>query len=195
MTTVVYAHGVMVADTRVHIGPSYMDGVPKIFNTGKYLVGAVGNYYHAKPMFDWIKHIQDRHETPMSFYKDKTDSVPVEDCDSSFMVARGDDIWIIRGPLAFKIPRPSAALGSGEEYAMGALEAGADPLKALRIVIDHDSGTGGDLVWLDASSPTTDLDLGLSESQYNIVRNVTKAYPSRPNGNGDLNDVIAKATE
>jgi hypothetical protein len=35
------------------------------------------------------------------------------------------------------------AIGTGEEYAIGALMAGATPLRAVRIAITHDAGSGG----------------------------------------------------
>lgn len=60
-----------------------------------------------------------------------------------------DDWFVMWGPRGWERSRAKyLALGSGSEYAMGAMSMGATAEQAVAVAIEHDTGSGGEIMVL-----------------------------------------------
>lgn len=162
MTTIAYANGIMAADTRTTQGTEFQNGVLKIYNTGKYLVGVAGDLAAGRPVFDWIMQVQDRASDPGGFYEHK-DTLRAEEADfTALIVSRDADIWYMEGPYGMETARDFEAIGSGDAYALGALCMGATAPEAVKLAIGLDSGSGGEVVITSFEHAAMDTYRGLT---------------------------------
>lgn len=81
----------------------------------------------------------------LHFYDKHFDAKPNETPSCLLIQAVTGNVLWLEGPRfsAVTFNRGYVALGSGAEYAMGAMAAGVDAIKAVEIAIDHDVHTGG----------------------------------------------------
>ena len=146
MTTIVFSrpHGKIVADSRNTDSAGAVFKVRKIerLDNGRYFLGA-GHLYTIGLARDWAESDFSEDERPDFdvLYGDQG-----EDFAFSCLVISED------GRIAVLIDdemQPQAvqddflAVGSGAAYAIGALEAGADPEEAVEIAISRDGNSGG----------------------------------------------------
>ena len=145
MSTVVYKDGVMAADTRLTLGDEYQEGILKIGQTEHFLFGWAGRVGGMIPYYDWIKECEQRSLVPESWY-DYAEANPVKEDWGTAMIADKDGkVWAISdsGLSVVRIPRGWDAIGSGAEYAIGALLSGKDAGEAVAVAMQVDTGTGG----------------------------------------------------
>jgi ATP-dependent protease HslVU (ClpYQ) peptidase subunit len=121
------------------------DGIVKAGRTRKYLFGYAGRTSQLFPMFDWIVR-NERHadwRSPEDCYKFR-DSLQTsgEDLGRAMLVDQHGSIWeITTEGFCIPIPRYFHAMGNGSMYAMGAMEAGVDADRAVRIAGKFDAFT------------------------------------------------------
>lgn len=130
MTTVVWDGRTLAADRRM---AGHMSTC-KIFPIdGGYLAGA-GLMDHLVEVAAWLQEGGDKPRLP-------EDSEP----ESEFLVVRGREAFWLSWPYLreVRIREPFAALGSGSEYALGALAMGADARAAVEVAAQFDPHTGG----------------------------------------------------
>jgi hypothetical protein len=94
------------------------------------LYGGCGNWEQLLRMFEWFKHPDQR---PEFRFQPEFEIIQLS--------PEGLFLW---GPemIAMPIEQAFYATGSGGQYAMGALECGADLKSAVQIAAKYDSGTG-----------------------------------------------------
>jgi hypothetical protein len=129
MTTIVANPEGMASDTRVTGGPMF--NTTKMRRIGDSLYGGAGDLSQILKMFLWF-------ENP--------DQAPVWKAPPEFTILqvspRGIFVWESE-MIAIPIDTPFYAIGSGSEYAMGALAYGANLDKAIEIASMFDPGTSG----------------------------------------------------
>lgn len=134
MTTIVYRDGVIAYDSRLTAG-----GLITTDSHDKHLVVQGHHFFwsgaHAdvQAFVDW-------------FFGSKPDSVPDL---SALVMAPSGQVWVTscnstdglwKAPVPLNRPY---AIGSGSPYAWGAMDMGADAIKAVRVAAGRDTGTGG----------------------------------------------------
>ena len=115
-----------------------IDGeVIKIGRVNSILYGAAGRCCIAEKFKDWVRGGLVG-ESPL---KDETDP------QSNGLIIMPDGLilcWTDQGPARFRAK--SYALGSGYQYAMGAMEMGATAEEAVLVASLYDVGTGGKII-------------------------------------------------
>lgn len=147
MTTIAFDGKCLAADSRG--GGGFIEPVEyqKIFDCGEFVVAGSGNWAAVQRWVDWFQAGADKADYPD--WGDRLSGV--------FVVSRKTGLMQVWGPGD---PHPSVdwhsgpnALGSGEEFAMGAMLAGATASEAVEIASRLDPHTGGPIrvVWTEAS--------------------------------------------
>ena len=131
MTTIAYRNGVLAADTALFHNSLYCGMVDKINKVGDFVYGFAGSLTAANQVWNWLLSGGDEGSKP-----NFTESVEVLriDLDGYVCLALSD--------LTF---RPwygeFFAIGSGSEAAYGAMEAGANAEKAVKVACKLDAYT------------------------------------------------------
>lgn len=135
MTTIAYKKGVLAADTLWSAESVSDDYGPKIWRQGRILVGAVGCRSTGLKFRDWIrsglKGEHPYHGEPVG---------------NGMLVLPDHQLvcWSSRGP--WRITRaPFYAIGSGEQFALAAMEMGASAEQAVLVAMKFDLHTGGEV--------------------------------------------------
>jgi ATP-dependent protease HslVU (ClpYQ) peptidase subunit len=127
-------HRVMVADSHVSGGTSFK--TTKIHRVGDKLVGFSGTLSHCLKFLEWLKH-----GTPLNLVYDK------EEHTFCALVMDGGFLYYYDNELiATAVDDQIYAIGSGAEYALGAIDAGATPKRAVEIACKRDDGSKGPVV-------------------------------------------------
>jgi len=130
LTTIAFKNGVLAADTQATC--SYHSRVRKIHRMPDgVLLGGCGSTQDCHLVAEWLKGGQEG-KLPRSLEADFIIVLP----NGSILIAEG------RFP-PFPLTAKFAAIGSGSPVAMGAMEAGATALEAVKIAAKHDGGTSG----------------------------------------------------
>lgn len=138
MTTLAYANRCLAADSLVTCGGKFEGYVTKIFRVNGLLVGASGSAPVCIRFCEWVR-AGLKGECPFEG-KDEGNGLVVMP-DGLIVVWGHLGPWLVRG-------RSMYALGSGQEFALGALELGATAAQAVAVAMKHDTGTGGEIVTL-----------------------------------------------
>lgn len=135
MTTIAYRDGILAADGRTTMGETiFTDHTKKIIRLSDGALFALcGEVAYVQPMLDALE--DDDVDLPEA--KGEFTAVVVEK-DGKLRVYEGMGGWI-------NVDAPYAAFGSGDEYALGAMDMGASAEEAVRISCGRDLGTGGDI--------------------------------------------------
>jgi hypothetical protein len=136
LTTLAYRDGVLAADT-LWVGGGTRDGYgPKIERIGNLLVGMSGSIPMGLRFRAWVA-------------SGFAGACPLDDCpDGNGLIIWPHGVvgWCSRG--AWPVSEPFYTLGSGEQYAMGALAMGATAEEAVRVAMRFDVSTGGEITVL-----------------------------------------------
>mgnify|MGYP000153252302 CR=1 FL=1 len=174
MTTIVYRDGIIAADSGEFAGGEVRDGAIKVLNTGMYIGGIVGCIQDFRPYTDWLMEIQEDHKNPTTFYRD-ADKGHLGSTESALLLAnKAGEMWVLNGVFASPRPYVFDALGSGSDFAMGALEAGKTAVEAVETAIKYNEGSCGPARYTSFEHAVTDYDLPLtglnkSANQYTVV--------------------------
>ena len=128
MTTVVWVGKTLAADRRM---AGYM-ATCKIFPIeGGHLAGA-GTMDQLIEVAAWLQAGDDKPKLP-------------DEAESESLVVRGGEAFWLTWPYLreVKVREPFAALGSGADFALGAMAMGADARAAVRVASQFDPHTGG----------------------------------------------------
>lgn len=146
MTTVVYRDGVLAADTMITYGTTLMPGSTKKIHklpngalygfTGSLEIGEVMRR-HLVDVGQTSGVLEDRHDL-----KDENFEALVVQPDGTTLFFE-NRTWMI-------LKLPYVAMGSGKDYAYGALELGASAKQAVKAAKALDANTGGRIVTLKA---------------------------------------------
>ena len=138
MTTVAYRHGIMAADTRMIQGSAIIGDFVKIVRRKDgVLAGAAGDAGWAQAFHRW-------------FLDGEKGDYPMLEENSKGVIVRGrrkqvemleQGGWIIFKP-------PFFAMGSGKEFALGAMAQGATAEQAVDVAMRFDPGSGGQIMVL-----------------------------------------------
>ena len=153
MTTIVakrYEDGVFfVSDSRVSGGPSNDNWVSKVVHNSDYTIGVAG---HLKAL--QLLEFSNLPPVPKTGDLDRFVSVEVapliaeilDDVSAHFILAIRNEVYeMYDGGEWLKNADGNYAVGSGAKFALGALNAGATPERAVEIAAKYDPSTGGDI--------------------------------------------------
>jgi ATP-dependent protease HslVU (ClpYQ) peptidase subunit len=129
MTTIVAMKDRIAADRALTTGNGQVS-CTKVFRIGKQLVGLAGSAIGGEK---FLKFLRDGKE----FEPEKKESF------DAIVVDRGDIFLYETTLIPIRIEADFYAIGSGAQYAMGALSAGADIKEAILIAAHHDPDTRG----------------------------------------------------
>lgn len=137
MTTVAYFDGVLAAD-RLCCSSNRREGyVRKIARrrSDGSLIAAAGGLAVASSYIDWF----------LNGEVGKPPSLGTSDADDAelIVVRPGRKVWFYDRNGRYQIKSKFLAMGSGADFALGALEAGASARDAVKIAIRRDTYSGG----------------------------------------------------
>ncbi|WP_316196603.1 hypothetical protein [Bradyrhizobium sp. SZCCHNS3053] len=133
MTTVAYKDGMMAADTLMIKGSTKFGHVTKIVKRDDgALCGGSGNLNWVQAFHRW-------------FLDGCVDAPPeLSEYDNGLIARKGDpEVEVYEQGGSFRFKANWTAIGSGKEYAFGAMCAGASAEDAVLIACIYDPGTGG----------------------------------------------------
>lgn len=139
MTTIAYRDGVLAADTLACWGSNRDGFATKIRKRGAVLAGVSGALSAGQAFLDWFS----------SGMKGDPPAMPDGEASTFGLIVTPDDWVLIWGPRGWERTRnPTVAMGSGSEFAQGAMEMGASAEQAVRVAMVHDTKTGGEITVL-----------------------------------------------
>jgi ATP-dependent HslUV protease subunit HslV len=137
MTTIAYRHGLIAADTQIiggnTIGAVSVAKIAKRKKDGA-LCGASGYLSFCQAFHRWFL-AGERGKFP-TFHEG----------DRAFIAVKGKQIEMFESVGSFEYDPEYLAIGSGSEFAMGAMCAGANAIDAVAAAVKHDPGSGGDIM-------------------------------------------------
>lgn len=163
MTVIIWDRGrlLMAADTLSCEGGDLKRTVSKIHRvrsaSGPCLVGYAGNLAHCRSLLAWIEAGADPKEYPrhpdvntegralvVRWKRLKHDVMP-EGYKPGTEFYYETKAYLYEGPHPFEVHDPYVVIGSGREVAIGALEMGATPSRAIAVASKHISSVGGEV--------------------------------------------------
>lgn len=137
MTTIAYKDGIMAADTQVSGSSTKFASIVKIAKTPSgSLVGAAGHCTWINKLITWASSSDD----------DATPPLPEIGHGSGFLIRPDRTIVGIEETGTFECASPYYATGSGEKFAMGVMAFGGSAEDAVRVSINLDLATGGEVI-------------------------------------------------
>lgn len=143
MTTIAYRDGVMAADTRMCSGNQFIDqSMTKIArNKAGDLCGISGDAALGGPFLEWFLKGERGKHPPIIYEPTKSDIHAV------IVRAKGTMRRFEPGGW-FYFVAPYFAMGSGRDFALGAMHMGADAIRAVQAGCAHDPSSGGQIILL-----------------------------------------------
>lgn len=141
MTTIAWDGRTLAADTQ-STWRGVRDGhATKIARRGRIFAGSAGNAVICRRLLDWFRAGMIGHPPPAG-HKDA-------DSWSTLCIFGLGDLVVTYGPDGWEAVRSGTyALGSGCDFAAGALSAGCDARRAVEIAMLHDTSSGGEITVL-----------------------------------------------
>lgn len=143
MTTIAYRDGVLAADTRLGAGSMRTGRMIKaVALSGGGMAAACGRAVYIRAFLDYA--------LSLPFGMIDGIHVPPEaasaDGDEGLIVATDGQVTLFEeGFGRFVLDAPFYATGSGARFAMGAMQVGADAIRAIEAAIALDANSGGDI--------------------------------------------------
>lgn len=129
----------MAADTRVTWDDETTSASIKIEQWQNEILGAAGDFAAGMRFLEWYK-------------AGSKGRKPKVGKDFRMLKLTKEGLFLIDHDLVWvKIDAPYYAIGSGAPFAIGAMEMGAAPAKAIEIAMKHDNATGGSITTLELS--------------------------------------------
>lgn len=139
MTTIAWDGKVLAGDRQRTFGGTPIP-VTKVFRQDRYVFGCSGNSDECVLLATWLAHGMPVNDKP------KCDDVGA-------LLVRDSKLYYITSPhlLLLEIDAPFFAIGSGADYALGAMAMGADAATAVKVAakLDVNTGMGVDCVTAD----------------------------------------------
>lgn len=141
MTTIVYCRGLLAGDRRVSFGSCSDMTKPKIFRRADgALVGAGGSVSKAAAFVRWF--LEGETEARPSLSKNADGG---GECATALVVRADGTLELHDADGWYAIESELCGIGSGNEYAIGALTAGASMKEAMAIAALYDGATGDEI--------------------------------------------------
>lgn len=119
----------MISDLQCTKGTTKSKTIPKICRVGDALIGMAGNLEDILAARQW-------------FENGRQGDFPKSEALNGILLNK-DGIWEFFGNgIPYKYPGKFLAVGSGGDFAMAAMDAGADIKKAMKIAMKYDAGSG-----------------------------------------------------
>lgn len=144
MTVIAWDGKILAADKQCGYGGMRCT-VTKIFRVGKLLVGGAGDFTLVLEMVDWVRRGRPVDSFPANQRsKDDWQALMVIEPDGSIVTYE-------RTPHPIRYEQKQFAIGSGREFAMGAMYMGANAVRAVEaaIALEVNCGIGIDTLTLD----------------------------------------------
>lgn len=138
LTTIAYRDGVLAADTLASSIPG-LDRVTKLKRRGDAIYGVSGSLLDCQALVDWYFGPRDAPPKYFLVGDERPDAALLVMHDDGRVYASG---W---GGYATELTNSYAAIGSGSEYAVGAMYMGANAIRAIQAAMRHDNNTGGEI--------------------------------------------------
>lgn len=135
MTTIVWDGKTLAADKQLTDNGIALS-TTKIHKFKKHLLFAAGTYTDVQTLLEWWKNGADPKEYPSS--QSIKENLVV------FQIIKPDKtLWCVDGqPYPYQIENDRYAVGSGRNYALGAMSMGADAVKAVEVACEWDLNSG-----------------------------------------------------
>ena len=155
MTTIVLdSNLVMAGDSRMALGNHHVgDYAEKVFRIQDWTVGVAGAYSECLAFLDMIEEQIERARVQETTFLPIPESV-VEDMEnfSAIVVNPAGDVFVFE-TSRFSVPTQApVCIGSGSDYAYGALAMGATAEQAVQVASQYDLYTGGGIKVIDCKS-------------------------------------------
>ena len=161
MTTIIVTEdNIMCSDTQLSIDNFIPNtSTVKIENIDGYLVGAAGVWPHCLEFREWIRSEIERESVRHSYPMHVNPAVtpvpevnPLESVFTGLVLSPEGELTVYENYYnVFPVDKPYA-IGTGAEYALCALDAGASAEEALKIAMKRDVYTGGEVYSLHLES-------------------------------------------
>lgn len=142
MTVIVYRDGVMASDSLLSGQGVRCGEAEKVRDINGWLIGISGNWGVACELFDWFEQeCRDSIKRPPSQIHVDDDKYPI----GVLLVRKSSGAVFCIDGLGYpqRINAPFYAIGSGAEVALGAMEMGADAIKAVKAACKFNCYCGG----------------------------------------------------
>jgi 20S proteasome alpha/beta subunit len=137
MTTIAYRKGVLAADTRMIQGTAIIGKVAKIVRRDDgALCGGAGDCAWVQAFHRWF------------MGGEEGDPPVIEENSKGLIIKRRKPIEMFEPGGTVEWKPPYLAIGSGKEFALGAMWAGANAIEAVKAAMTFDPGTGGEVMVL-----------------------------------------------
>ncbi len=149
MTTICYKAGILAFDGQcTNENEIVAKNIVKAIATKKLLVGASGATAHCQAFIEWVRNGRKASTMPKPLPDDKFEGIVIDD--------KGCITVYEEGLLSVEFgTHPFFAIGSGAQFAIGAMEAGASALEAVKIAAKRDIYTGGEIRWVEMAKLMT----------------------------------------
>lgn len=141
MTTLVYRDGILAADRACSAGSRYEAQVRKVWRRSDgALVGGCGRYSLIARWVEWF----------LAGERGRAPSLgDADDADADMLTIRPSGLVTFHERFGhMHIKAPFYAMGSGADFAYGALEMGANARQAVRVASRRDNNSGGGINWV-----------------------------------------------
>lgn len=146
MTTIVYRDGVLVSDSRVSYGSTIIPGrVKKIERLSN---GALYGFSGSVEIGEIMRRRVGKASDEMLPLEDEVDLRG--EAFEALIIQPDGSVLCFENRTWMEFDCPYIAMGSGKDFAYGALHMGASAKQALKAAMAHDPGTGGRMVSLKA---------------------------------------------
>ena len=139
MTTIAYKDGVLAADSLVTCGNSRDGSMVKIAKRGPVLAAAAGAIGGCSAFLDWFRG---------GMLGDAPVSPDGPHNWTGVLFTPDDRVLVLENGCWTATRQAEVTMGSGAEFAQGALSMGADPVRAVKVAIMHDTQSGGEITVL-----------------------------------------------
>lgn len=148
MTTIAYRDGVLAADTQICAGNGRVGYAVKVRSLGPLLYGSSGSCGLGDAWEAWLRAGAKGAHPKMKDGESKAQGYLFMP-DDTVVWFHEDGVTAMRAPYF--------AIGSGSDYALGAMALGHTAEEAVKAAMAHDTGTGGDVVSVRRSVPAAGL--------------------------------------
>lgn len=133
MTTIAVKDGVIAADSLVSAGGVKLGERSKIIKHNATILATAGEMQYAEVVSDWVR----------GGMKERRPHVG--ETFVAILIKQGRVFFMDTNLCPYEIEAPFHAIGSGREFALGAMAAGASAEQAVAIAAQLDTNTGGDI--------------------------------------------------
>ena len=139
----------MSGDSVMSLNSQLSYGVEKVGRTENYLFGFAGRLSYMRPAYKWVQDLDLSGTNPEDFYynRDKLQISSGEDSGNVLLATRDDVIWMVSlDGYAVRVTKKFDSIGSGGDYALGAMMNGASAEESVKCSCGIDAYTGGDIL-------------------------------------------------